>query len=143
MDSNCPFCSAKLSKERILYEEKLVFVILSDPRLMEGHTLVIPTRHVSSLAELTEDERRKLFHVAIRFQEKLKKLYPGGGCDLSQHDRPFMPTTKLTIPGHIHIHLRPRTWQDGYYERVLMHETGMFGELTRAEMKKFRKLLGE
>ena len=143
MDSNCPFCAVDKEKNRILLETHSVIVILSNPRLMPGHTLVIPRRHVAAWTDLAAFAREELLETAIRFQGKLKRLHPGGGCDLSQHDRPFMPTTKLTIPRHMHIHLRPRTWCDEFYEKVSKHETDVFQDLTQEEKEKFQKLLAE
>lgn len=138
---DCAFCPPKLVQDEVLEEKEHVFVKLSNPRLMPGHVLVIPKRHVSSLSELSPVERAELFDTAMALQEKIKALSPGNGCDLSQHDRPFMPTTKLTVPQHLHVHLRPRTWQDGYYQAVSRHETAVFQELPEGEIERFREIL--
>jgi len=142
----CPFCNIDTEKNRMLYESRLVVVLLSNPRLMEGHTLVIPRRHVDRLGILSYEERHALIDVAIVFQEKIKSVFSAlwgkqAGCDLSQHDRIFMPTTQLSVPQHMHVHLRPRYWQDPYYEEVLRHETAVFQSLTDAEKQTFQKLL--
>lgn len=144
INQKCPFCFEPEEKARkILKEGRHVRVILSNPRLMVAHTLVIPKRHVATFPELSEEELTELFKAAIHFQEKLKKLHPYGGCDLSQHDRPFMPTTRLTIPGHLHIHLRPRFFKDRYYKKVLIRETRQFGKLTEEEENELLELLAE
>ena len=146
----CAFCLVDQKRNPILKDGRLVFVVLSNKRLILGHTLVIPKRHVSTLAELSNDERLELFETAIHFQEKIKALWSltGAGCDLSQHDRPFMRNTPaarsgLAVPEHLHIHLRPRIWQDEYYERVLRHETSMFAEPNFEELQRMVNLLGE
>jgi diadenosine tetraphosphate (Ap4A) HIT family hydrolase len=144
----CPFCAIDSERNRILKSRERVVVILSNPRLMPGHTLVIPRRHVTSFTALTVDELGDLFGTAIHFQEKLKEVFTElwgvqAGCDLSQHDRPFMPTDRISVPIHLHIHLRPRGWCDGYYQEVLRHETAMFRDMSLAEKKKFQLLLGE
>lgn len=140
----CPFCNIGQEKNRILKEGRHVIVILSNPRLMPGHTLVIPRRHVSTLGQLKPAERKELFDTAIAFQEKLIQVMgKGSGCDWSQHDRPFMPTTQLTIPGHLHIHLRPRKWKDRFYRKVSIHETPLFKRPRRIERERYQKLLAE
>ena len=45
--------------------------MFSNPRLMEGHLLVIPKRHVEKLSELNEEERKELFDTVIEYQEKI------------------------------------------------------------------------
>jgi diadenosine tetraphosphate (Ap4A) HIT family hydrolase len=143
----CPFCNLDRERNRILHESKYVVVVLSNPRLMEGHALVIPKRHVDRLSVLSSTERLALIDVAVVFQERIKEAFLSlwgkpAGCDLSQHDRIFMPTTQLSVPQHVHIHLRPRYWQDPYYEEVLRHETDMFQPLSDEEKEKYQKLLG-
>jgi histidine triad (HIT) family protein len=149
-ETECPFCDkfGLGTNNGILYEGKGIIAVLSNPRLMPGHTLVIPKRHVSSLSELMKVEQDELFAVAIRFQERIKRIFSvlwvgKAGCDLSQHDRSFMPTTNLSVPEHLHIHLRPRYWRDGYYEVVLRHETALFQPLSSKEMEQYRKMLEE
>jgi len=141
-EPECPFCLIQSSAEEegILFKGQHVFVILSSPRLMEGHLLVIPKIHVSELSALTADETGELFGVAIGFQKRLKELFQSG-CDLSQHDRPFMPTTRLTVPHHLHIHLKPRTWKDEYYEKVQQYETDLFKDLSSEERGRLWGLL--
>jgi ATP adenylyltransferase len=142
----CPFCDVETNKKRILKMGARAFVMLSDPRLMEGHVLVIPNAHVGSLVQLSHGELAELFLTAIDFQEKIKKVFSQlwgkqAGCDLSQHDRGFMPTTQLSVPQHAHIHLRPRYWQDPYYEQVLRHETPVFHPLSEEEQERYHQLL--
>lgn len=148
-EKKCPFCNLDTERNRVIDDSRPnVVVILSNPRLMAGHTLVIPRRHADRLSALDPNEREWLFHTAIHYQEKIKRVFTErwgkpAGCDLSQHDRIFMPMTELTIPQHVHIHLRPRYWQDPYYEQVLRHETAVFQPLTQGEKDEFQKLLAE
>lgn len=147
-EQNCPFCGIDEERNRILEVCNRVVVILSNPWLIEGHTLVIPKRHAVSLSALTPDERNELFGTAIYFQEKIKRIFSGlwgkpAGCDFLQHDRPFMPTTKISVPGHVHIHLLPRSWEDDYYQKVQKYETSVFQELGLEEREKFQNLLAE
>ena len=148
--TTCPFCFINATRNPILYRGRFVVVILSNKRLMPGHTLVLPTRHVSTLTELSEEEFMELMLTARRFQAKIKTLWPDAnpGCDLLQHDRPFMRGSSaaqggLAVPEHLHIHLRPRTWKDEYYEKVLCHETSMLLEPSSEELQRMVNLLGE
>lgn len=147
-EDHCPFCDVSALKNRIIWENKRVFVTLSNPRLTEGHTLVIPKVHVGSLSELSYSARSELLEIAVRYQTRLIQIFSAkwemsAGCDLKVNTRPFMPQTQLSIPGHVHVHLRPCFWEDPYYQAVLRHEEGIFTVPSREELNEMQKLLKE
>jgi len=47
---NCVFCDINKEKTRLIKNGKNVFIIFSNPRLMEGHLLVVPKRHVAKIS---------------------------------------------------------------------------------------------
>ena len=87
---DCPFCGISLEKTKneIITNKKFVRVIFSNPRLMPGHLLVIPKKHVERLSELNEAEQKELFETIIEFQEKILNTI-ASGCDIREHYRPF------------------------------------------------------
>lgn len=135
----CPFCNLDKEKSRVLKITKTVFVILSNPRLMPGHLLVIPRRHVEKLAELTLNESNDLLKMIIEFQEKLLSKY-SSGCDIRQHYRPFQKQDTLKV-NHLHVHLQPREFEDQLYRKCQIYEKPFFRNLSRREAEKFHKLL--
>ncbi len=139
---NCPFCTI-LSEdtERILRETKHTFTILSNPRLMPGHLLVIPKKHVEKFTELSSEETKELFDEAIYWEEKILEKF-ASGCDISQHLRPFIGQNRLKV-NHLHIHIRPREFEDELYQKVQIHEKEVFTDLSEGEFEKFRKILTE
>lgn len=132
---NCPFCN--FNKKEMIFEGKKVFVCLSNPRLVKGHLLVISKRHVQKLSELDENERKELFDVVIKFQEKILKKF-SKGCDVRQNYRPFQKQNKLKID-HLHVHLQPREFKDELYEKCQIFETSIFRELVKDEKDKILK----
>ena len=117
----------------------LVFVMLSNPRLMPGHLLVVPKRHVETLAELNVEERRELFDTAIEFQGQImERLAPG--CDIRQHCRPFLPEGRLKVH-HVHLHLLPRALNDELYQKVQKFEQEVFEEFGEEEREEMTKIL--
>jgi len=135
----CPFCNTEhlKNKTKMLYNGKHVYVILSNPRLMSGHLLVIPKKHVEKLSELSDEEKKELFDKVVEFQEKVLKHF--GGCDIRQHFRPFQPQDSLKI-NHLHIHLHPREIGDELYDKSQIFEKQIFSQLTEQEKEKFSKL---
>ena len=103
---DCPFCKINSEKTRILKDKRFVRVIFSNPRLMSGHLLIVPKRHVEKLSELNEEEQKELFETIIEFQEKiLSKI--ASGYDIRINYRPFQKQDNLKV-NHLHVHLHPR-----------------------------------
>lgn len=138
---DCRFCKINEIKTRILEEKKFVRVILSNPRLMSGHVLIIPKRHVHKISELDLEEKKELFDTVVEFQEKIINKV-ASGCDIRQNYRPFQKEDDLKV-NHLHIHLQPRELFDELYEKCQIHEKGVFKELKKEEAEKIISLLGE
>ena len=136
---NCPFCDILTKNtERIIRESKHAFVVLSNPRLVPGHLLVIPKRHVEKFSELAENERGELFDEAIKLEEIILEKF-ASGCDMSQHFRPFIKQNRLKI-NHLHIHLRPREFEDNLYQKVMKYEADVFTDLMQDEFEKYKNI---
>src|SRR3989338_1723642 len=85
MNEPCPFCTSAKQEQRILKEGQYAYVIFSNPRLMPGHLLVIPKRHMEGkIKDLSKEERDEIFDLIAEFQSKiLEKL--ASGCDIRQN----------------------------------------------------------
>ena len=137
----CPFCNINSEKTRILKDGNFTRVIFSNPRLMPGHLLVVPKRHVEKISDLDEKERKELFEMIVEFQEKiLSRIAPG--CDIRQHYRPFQKQDNLKI-NHLHIHLQPRENFDELYEKSQIFEKDVFKDLQSEELEEMLKIFLE
>ncbi len=130
MDKDCPFCN--ISKEgRTLKEGKFAHVIFSNPRLMPGHLLVIPKRHIERISELGKDERDEIFDLLVEFQTKiLDKL--SDGCDMRQNFKPYVKNSRTHVD-HVHFHLLPRNFQDEIQEKAEKHKDPLYKDLSDKE----------
>jgi len=132
----CPFCNPK---ERILKENDLAEVVLSNPRKVPGHFLVMPKRHVEKPWDLTKDEVTSIFELIFFIEQKvIGKL--GDGCDIKQNYRPFMPQSRLKAD-HIVFHVYPRSLYDYLYKVAEIYETDLFADLDDVERSEVAKLL--
>jgi len=136
----CPFCDLDLSKNRKLFDGKEVYVIFSNPRLMKGHLLVIPKRHVEKPFLLSASERTEMLDTALLFQEKLMKSFEG--CDIRQHCRPFIPES-MTKVDHVHFHLQPRNNEDELYKAVQIHQDKLWTEPIKEEIAEITEKLNQ
>jgi len=77
IDQRCVFCeivAGKAPAHRI-YEDELSLGILDINPFAEGHSLVIPKRHVPWWHDLTKEETESLFRVARIIAKKLMKAF--------------------------------------------------------------------
>ncbi len=137
----CRFCRIYQERsDRFICEKTHVFAILSDPRLVKGHTLVIPKRHVERMSELSPEERSDLMQEVVRIEERLLREFPG--ADIVQNYRPFIPEGALKV-NHLHVHIRPRSLNDELYEKSQKGEKEIFHPLPEDEIAKYKALCAE
>jgi diadenosine tetraphosphate (Ap4A) HIT family hydrolase len=130
----CPFCNVIELKYRLLEEGDDFIVILSDPRLMPGHTLVIPKRHILKPSEMTAEERINIFNAILKWQDIITGIF-STGCDVRQNYRPFIKENVLKID-HVHYHLIPREFEDKHFFIVDKNAQTLFEPLSEEERKK-------
>ena len=138
---NCPFCTIDSLRNRTVKEGRFVTVVFSNPRLMPGHLLVIPKRHVETIADLDASEQHELFQTVVEFQEKILERV-SSGCDIRQHYRPFQKQDHIKAD-HLHIHLLPRELYDELYQKCQVFETGIFQKTTSEECDEVLSALGK
>lgn len=135
-DPACPFCSAD---DLVLKENDHAIVILSNPRKVPGHFLVLPKRHIEEPWQLTADELTDIFKLIFFIEQRiLGKL--GTGVDIRQNYRPFLNQSRLKVD-HVHFHVYPRSDEDYLYQVSEKFETDLFADLDELERKEVAKLL--
>ena len=66
---DCPFC--RLEKDRIRLEGEFAVAFPDGFPVAEGHTLVIPKRHVASLFDLPEEEQAAVWRLVAQVRAML------------------------------------------------------------------------
>lgn len=136
VETTCPFCNAK---ERALKENDHAILILSNPRKVPGHTLVLPKRHIEQPWELTPEELQDIFELIFFAEQRLLgKL--GDGVDIRQNYRPFKKQNRLKV-NHVLFHVVPRFADDYIYTVSEQFERDLFADLDDLERKEVEKLL--
>jgi len=120
-------------------ENELAFVLLSNPRRVEGHFLVIPKRHVEDPTDITDEEVVAIFKLIRFVQGKiLSKL--SKGVRVQQNYMPFVPDSQYKV-AHTHYHVIPRGDKDKIYQLVDIHDIELFEDLSEEERDRVAKLL--
>jgi diadenosine tetraphosphate (Ap4A) HIT family hydrolase len=123
--NNCPFCDAA---DRVLAENDLAQVILSDPHKVPGHILVMSKRHIEQPWDLTSDELKAIFDLIFEIEKKiLGKL--GDGVDIRQNYRPFSEKGVR----HVTFHVVPRSKDDYLYKVSEQYEKDLYVDLDDME----------
>ncbi|KZE68853.1 HIT family hydrolase [Fictibacillus phosphorivorans] len=103
----CDLANAKLPVHTI-YENELVHCFLDIDPFNEGHTLILPKRHVKELTELTNEETFAVMEAAKYISEKLNMCLTPDGITINQNGGKFSDLT------HFHMHVIPRFENDGF-----------------------------
>jgi diadenosine tetraphosphate (Ap4A) HIT family hydrolase len=98
----CPFCPIK--DREILAEHPLAAAITDSFPLTQGHTLIVPRRHVPSFFELTTNERLAMLGLLDQAKATLDTKYSPSGFNIGVNDGAAAGQTVM----HVHIHLIPR-----------------------------------
>ncbi|MGA4720905.1 HIT family protein [Fictibacillus nanhaiensis] len=91
-----------------VYEDEWVTCFLDIDPFNEGHTLIVPKRHVKELTELTNEETSAVMDAAKYISEKLESCFNPDGITIKQNGGKFSNLT------HFHMHVIPRYENDGF-----------------------------
>ena len=107
--TKCVFCDAALSSEDrdafIVHRAKHNFVILNRFPYTNGHVMVVPFEHVSTLEGLQEEALIEMIKLARDTEKHLRSLYRPDGLNMGLN---IGRSAGAGIADHIHMHLLPR-----------------------------------
>ncbi|MEO8597329.1 MAG: HIT family protein [Candidatus Solibacter sp.] len=107
MDTTCPFC--EIGASRIWIEHEDALAIPDAFPVSDGHTLVVPRRHVSLIYELELQEQQAIWALAAEVRRRLHNgPKPPDGFNIGFNDG---VAAGQTVP-HAHVHVIPRRHGD-------------------------------
>ncbi|MFV8817773.1 HIT family protein [Haliea sp. E17] len=108
---SCPFCDIATSNScgRVIDQNGLAILIEDGFPVTLGHSLVILRRHIQSLFDASDEERRALFQLIERAKVGLDQRYQPSAYNIGINDG---VAAGQTIP-HLHIHVIPRYDEPG------------------------------
>ena len=102
----CVFCNIK--KERIIIENNFFIVVRDNYPISQGHTLIIPKRHIDSFFKLNTEEFKTLQQVLKKAKTDLDSQFQPDAYNIGVNDGELAGQTI----NHLHIHLIPRYKDD-------------------------------
>lgn len=98
----CPFC--QLDKARIISQCELTTTYMDGFPVSNGHTLIIPRRHISTLFDATKEEQLAILRALNVAKETLDRTCTPDGFNIGfNHGKAGGQTV-----AHLHIHIIPR-----------------------------------
>ncbi len=119
-NTGCIFCQKpRQKKDRtnfIVKRGKFVFSILNIFPYNNGHTLVVPYRHIDSLDKLNNDELIEMFELINHTTKQLKSKLKAQGFNIGFN---IGKIAGAGIDKHLHVHIVPRWEADTNFMPVL------------------------
>ena len=104
--TRCPFC--RLESPRILLENDFAAAFLDGFPVSDGHTLVVPKRHVASLFDLPEVELAAVWKMVALVRGNMMTELKPDGFNVGVNDGLAAGQTVM----HAHVHIIPRRQGD-------------------------------
>jgi ATP adenylyltransferase len=121
-EPGCIFCDYpaegpdKRRERLLLCERRDAFVMLNRYPFASSHVMVVPTRHVSDLGELTPDEHAALFELVRASCSALRVAVRAEGLNVGLN---LGAAAGAGIAEHLHVHVVPRWRGDHNFMPVI------------------------
>lgn len=109
MKGSCAFCRILGGDvpSHVVLDDEVALAFLDHRPVFKGHTLIVPRRHVETLADLPDDVVGPFFARAQRVARAMEVGLGSGGSFVAINNR-----VSQSVP-HLHVHVVPRTRGDG------------------------------
>ena len=140
--NNCPFCIVDaIEKQRIIYGDALLKVFPTNIPIVPGHVLICPTRHVSKIDDLKDEELLAVRDFIVRLKTVLRKVFGAEGFNFAWNEGVAAGQSVC----HLHIHVVPRKGGDtgiyGYDPREFLYRPGERAKTPDQELRKITNLI--
>ena len=102
MERDCPFCN--VTSGEILTRTAVAVVVRDAFPISEGHTLVIPRRHVECIFDLSDSDQAELWQLVAQVRSALADQLSPDAFNVGINDGEAAGQTIL----HAHVHVIPR-----------------------------------
>ena len=103
MDADCPFCTRIESSEPMAANDSAIAFPDGFP-VSDGHTLIVPRRHVTSLWDLSAGERQAIWDLVSEVRAMITSSHSPDGFNVGVNDGAAAGQTV----DHAHLHIIPR-----------------------------------
>jgi ATP adenylyltransferase len=144
-DTGCVFCRALESAaagtapdDLIVFRGRTCFIILNLYPYNNGHLLIVPNRHISSLAPATSEELHELIELTRRAELALNEAYTPQGINMGIN---LGKPAGAGVLDHVHMHAVPR-WNGDTNFMTVLGETRVLPEALPQTAERLRPIFG-
>lgn len=112
--SGCIFCARQA--DLVVFDGSLCYVILNLYPYNNGHLMIVPSRHVATLGELTTEELTEIGTLTQRAEAALMEAYQPHGLNVGIN---LGKSAGAGILDHLHVHVVPRWSGDTNFMTVV------------------------
>jgi diadenosine tetraphosphate (Ap4A) HIT family hydrolase len=136
-ETSCVFCrlaeSGPPSEDNlVVWRGELTYVVLNAYPYASGHVLVLPLRHVASLAGLSEAESSELWWATRQSVTAIEVAYQPDGLNMGAN---LGRAAGAGMPSHLHLHVLPR-WSGDTNFMTSVAETRVMPETLQLSWKR-------
>lgn len=123
----------------LVHRGQLAYVILNLYPYNNGHLMVVPFRHESSLAGLTSDEMNEVGHLTQVSERVLRQAFRLQGINVGVN---LGASAGAGIEEHVHVHLVPR-WSGDTNFMTVIGQTRVLPEDLQSTAARLRPLFAD
>jgi len=136
--TDCIFCTTSEPgrDELILVRGRVSYVILNLYPYNNGHLMVVPNRHIATLASMTADEQAEVMRLTRHAEIALTEAYAPQGLNIGIN---LGKPAGAGVLDHLHVHLVPR-WNGDTNFMTAIAETRVLPEDLKSSAAKLRPI---
>src|SRR5262245_46518493 len=137
--ADCVFCAVQQQPAEdglIVFRGRLCFIVLNLYPYNNGHLMVVPNRHVASLATATSDELCELIELTRRSELALGEAFAPHGLNMGIN---LGKPAGAGVLDHVHLHVVPR-WNGDTNFMSVVGETRVLPEELPVTASKLRPI---
>ena len=141
-DEGCIFCLESQPPESaslVVFEGRACYVILNLYPYNNGHLMVVPNRHVGSLAALTAEEMNEVGRLTQRCEAALTEAYQPHGFNIGVN---LGKPAGAGVLDHVHVHVVPR-WNGDTNFMTVVGEMRVLPENLAASAARLRPIFAQ
>ncbi|WP_282940254.1 HIT family protein [Paenibacillus sp. RC67] len=104
----CRIANGREPNVNVVYENEHITCVLDIAPFNEGHTLILPKKHVLDVEEMGLEVAHRIMEASMKLSSILKQVFHPDGITICQNGGVFNDLT------HYHMHLIPRYKGDGF-----------------------------
>ena len=134
----CVFCDAQSGQQAdlVLFRGQHCYVILNLYPYNNGHLMVVPNRHLSTLEALKPDEQAEMMRLVRLSEMALNEAYHPHGINVGIN---LGKAAGAGIENHLHVHFVPR-WSGDTNFMTAVGETRVLPEDLAATVSRLRPI---